>query len=467
MVFRKVALLFVVLSGGLFAQISGSGIQHATSSPTGKTCSTGSAPVLNFNGALYSCQAGVYAALASSGGSDPIGPAGGDLSGTYPNPTVIRVSGGSGPFLATGQTGATPTTPAASNSSLFFPTAGGPGGIDASGNVYGMPSVNILSLAAHAFWAGPLTGSAAAPTGRAIDGSDLPNPSASTLGGIQSFAAVTNQWVKAISTAGIVSSGQPASTNLSDAAALAYLGNSQTLTGVNTFSQAGGTATPAINVTGSGASGSISRFGAFEIQPVAGLNNGFISDNVYYNGTNFITRGNGFGEMLYFITGEEQMRFSPVVGAGGTATLTTSFKVNQSGSVGLGGSISGSSGVFNGAAFFNNGTATALGTLTIGTNVGLENAAGHYGSHGTAPAIAGTGCAASGTINDNAGAITLTAGAASCTVTFNKAFNVPIPQLSASATGIIPVVSSISTTVLTIGVSAASGTVYYTVSDVN
>lgn len=171
--------------------------------------------------------------------------------------------------------------------------------------------------------------------------------------------------------------------------------------------------------------------------------------------------------MLYFITGEEQFRFSPVTSPGSSITPTTSFKVNQNGSAGMGGTISGASANFAGAAIFTNGTATALGTTTIGTNVGLENAVGHYGSHGVAPAIAGTGCAASGTINDNAGAIALTAGATGCTVTFNKAFNVPIPILSASSVSITPVVTSVSTTVLTIGVSAATGTVYYTVSDVN
>lgn len=44
----------------------------------------------------------------------------------------------------------------------------------------------------------------------------LANPSASTLGGIQSFAAVTHNWIRQISTSGVVTASQPASTDLSD-----------------------------------------------------------------------------------------------------------------------------------------------------------------------------------------------------------------------------------------------------------
>jgi hypothetical protein len=107
------------------------------------------------------------------------------------------------------------------------------------------------------------------------------------------------------------------------------------------------------------------------------------------------------------------------------------------------------------------------GTAAIAANAGIENGLGHYASHGAAPTIGGTGCAASGTVNDNDGAITLSTGATSCTVTFSAAFVNPIPQLTASGTTILPVISNVTTTVLTIGVSAASGKVYYHVRDVN
>lgn len=42
----------------------------------------------------------------------------------------------------------------------------------------------------------------------------LPNPSASTLGGIESFTAVSNQWIRSISTAGVPASSQPNFTDL-------------------------------------------------------------------------------------------------------------------------------------------------------------------------------------------------------------------------------------------------------------
>lgn len=51
--------------------------------------------------------------------------------------------------------------------------------------------------------------SVAAPTCTALTGAYLPTPSASTLGGIQSFAAVTHQWINTISTSGVPSASQP------------------------------------------------------------------------------------------------------------------------------------------------------------------------------------------------------------------------------------------------------------------
>lgn len=45
---------------------------------------------------------------------------------------------------------------------------------------------------------------------------NLPAPSASTLGGIESYIAVSHQWINAISTAGVPSSTQPACGDLSD-----------------------------------------------------------------------------------------------------------------------------------------------------------------------------------------------------------------------------------------------------------
>ena len=49
-----------------------------------------------------------------------------------------------------------------------------------------------------------------------FDIASLPSPTASTLGGIESLAAVSHKWINAISTGGIPSATQPASTDLSD-----------------------------------------------------------------------------------------------------------------------------------------------------------------------------------------------------------------------------------------------------------
>jgi hypothetical protein len=69
------------------------------------------------------------------------------------------------------------------------------------------------------FFAGPNSGSGP-PAFRAIVGGDLPNPSASTLGGVESYAAVSNQWINSISTSGVPTSSQPAFSNISGTASL-------------------------------------------------------------------------------------------------------------------------------------------------------------------------------------------------------------------------------------------------------
>jgi hypothetical protein len=65
-------------------------------------------------------------------------------------------------------------------------------------------------------FAGPATGPASPPTFRLLVGSDLPAPSATTLGGVESFAAVANEFLTQISNAGVVSAAQPAMANISD-----------------------------------------------------------------------------------------------------------------------------------------------------------------------------------------------------------------------------------------------------------
>lgn len=85
----------------------------------------------------------------------------------------------------------------------------------------GTLTATLANQSANQVWAGPTTGAAAAPAFRALVGADLPNPSASTLGGVQSYAAVSSQWIRQISTSGVVTSSQPAFTDISGTLAAA------------------------------------------------------------------------------------------------------------------------------------------------------------------------------------------------------------------------------------------------------
>jgi hypothetical protein len=67
--------------------------------------------------------------------------------------------------------------------------------------------------------------SSATPAWCTLLGSDMPNPSATTLGGVESLASTSHQWINAISTAGVPSSTQPAFSDISGSVAAAQLPN--------------------------------------------------------------------------------------------------------------------------------------------------------------------------------------------------------------------------------------------------
>ena len=87
------------------------------------------------------------------------------------------------------------------------------------------------------------------------------------------------------------------------------------------------------------------KVGAFELQSYS-VNNAWLSDNVYYNGSNFVFRANGYGAMNYFYNGVWHVRVATSSGtAGGTFTPKIPLVVNTDQSVAIGGDVSAGTGV--------------------------------------------------------------------------------------------------------------------------
>ena len=85
----------------------------------------------------------------------------------------------------------------------IFTVSGSP--VTASGTLAG----TLATQTANLVWAGPSSGSAAAPAFRTLVGADLPAPGASTLGGVESGACAAHQWFDSLSTAGALACAQP------------------------------------------------------------------------------------------------------------------------------------------------------------------------------------------------------------------------------------------------------------------
>ena len=97
----------------------------------------------------------------------------------------------------------------------------------------------LATQTANYVWAGPTTGAAATPAFRALVGADLPNPGASSKGGVQSLASVASNWINTISTSGVPSATQPAFTDISGTLALPQLGTQTANTFLSGPSSAG------------------------------------------------------------------------------------------------------------------------------------------------------------------------------------------------------------------------------------
>ncbi|MEI6532460.1 MAG: hypothetical protein WCO06_01330, partial [Candidatus Roizmanbacteria bacterium] len=79
----------------------------------------------------------------------------------------------------------------------------------------------------------------------------------------------------------------------------------------------------------------VAKFGSFEIGSYT-TNNDWITDNMYFDGGNWVYRANGYGNQIYFSAGNILFGTAPSGTAGGTATITTAMKISSNGNVGIG-----------------------------------------------------------------------------------------------------------------------------------
>jgi hypothetical protein len=112
-------------------------------------------------------------------------------------------SNGTDPVWGSCATGTGTVTSVGLSMPSLFSVSGSP--VTQSGTL----TAALANQNAHLILASPTSGSAAAPTFRALVGADLPAPTASSLGGIESLSCVTGQFLNQISTAGVPLCGTP------------------------------------------------------------------------------------------------------------------------------------------------------------------------------------------------------------------------------------------------------------------
>ncbi len=130
----------------------------------------------------------------------------------------------------------------------FLSVTGSP--ITSSGTL----SMSLATQTQNSIFAAP-NGSTGTPSFRSLVGADLPTPSSSSLGGVQSLAPTSSKWINSISTSGIPTASQPAFTDLTGTATVAQGGTGTTSLTSNGILLGGGTG--AISATATGTSGQV------------------------------------------------------------------------------------------------------------------------------------------------------------------------------------------------------------------
>lgn len=159
---------------------------------------------------------------------DVIGSTQGDILYRDSGGWQVLAPGNNGQILTTQGAAANPKWSAVGSGSVqsvglslpaIFTVSGSP--VTTTGTLTG----TLATQNANLVWSGPSSGVASAPTFRSLVGADLPTPSASTLGGIQSTTGASHQWISSISTSGVPGLSQPAFTDISGTVAASQLPN--------------------------------------------------------------------------------------------------------------------------------------------------------------------------------------------------------------------------------------------------
>lgn len=132
----------------------------------------------------------------------------------------LSLSGGT--LTSTGSGGSVTTFSAGTLSPLFTTTV--TNATTTPALAFSLDSASALS------WFGNGTGSSGAPTFSTspLPASLIPFPSATSIGGVESLASTSHEWINAISTSGVPTATQPAFTDISGTATVAQGGTGQT-----------------------------------------------------------------------------------------------------------------------------------------------------------------------------------------------------------------------------------------------